>query len=74
MVALTADAPDDGLKAGDVGAIVSIHGDGEAFSVEVLTLDGGTAGIAVLSADQVRPVSCEDVAHTRKMTPAAAPA
>ena len=74
VVALTADAPEDGLEAGDVGAIVAVHGCGEAFSVEVLTLDGGTAGVAVLSADQVRPVSCEDVAHTRKMTPAAAPA
>lgn len=71
VVALTADAPEDGLEAGDVGAIVAIHGDGESFSVEVLTLDGGTAGIAVVSADQVRPVYCEDVAHTRKVVPAA---
>ena len=74
VVALTTDVPEDGLKAGDVGAIVSVHGDGESFAVEVLTLDGGTAGIAIVSADQIRPVSCEDVAHTRKMTAAALPA
>ena len=44
-VALTDEVADPGLKAGDVGTIVHVHRDDEAFEVEFLTLDGHTAAL-----------------------------
>ena len=41
-IVLTDDVSEPGLKAGDVGTIVHVHRDGEAFEVEFLTLDGYT--------------------------------
>ena len=44
-IVLTIDISDDGLKAGDVGTIVHVYPQREAFEVEFLTLDGDTAAI-----------------------------
>ena len=38
-IVLTSDLPGEGLKAGDVGTVVHVHKQGEAFEVEFLTLD-----------------------------------
>ena len=54
------------LKAGDVGTVVHIHKDGQAYEVEFLTLDGNTAAVATLEASQVRPVSKRDITHSRE--------
>ena len=64
-VILTSDLPADGLKAGDVGTVIHIHGKDEAFEVEFLTLHGETAAIATLSASQTRPVTQQDMTHAR---------
>ena len=66
-VVLTASVPDEGLEAGDVGTVVHIHKNGEAYEVEFLTLDGNTAAVATLEASQVRPVSKRDITHTREL-------
>ena len=66
-IVLTGDIPGEGLKAGDVGSIVHIHGSGEAFEIEFLTLDGSTVAIATVTSTQVRPVSNRDVTHARRM-------
>jgi hypothetical protein len=66
-VVLTISVPDEGLEAGDVGTVVHIHKDGEAYEVEFLTLDGNTAAVATLEASQVRPVSRRDITHTREL-------
>lgn len=65
VVVLTADAPEDGLKAGDVGTIISVHGNGAVFVVEVVEPDGWTAGIAGMSRDQVRPASADEIRRAR---------
>ena len=65
-IVLTKDIPQEGLKSGDVGAIVHIHLQGEAFEVEFLTLDGDTAALATVLPSQVRPVSGEDITHARR--------
>ena len=57
--------PKEGLKAGDVGTIVYIQGNGEAFDVEFLNPDGGTVAIATVLASQVRLASREDIANYR---------
>ena len=39
-VVLTADLPKEGLKAGDVGTVVHVHGNGVAYEVEFMTFAG----------------------------------
>ena len=65
-VVLKTDIPADRLKAGDVGAVVHIYGDGKAYEVEFLTLDGKTAAVVTLEAGQVRPASCREITHARE--------
>ena len=64
-IVLTDDVTDAGLKAGDVGTIVHVHRDGEAFEVEFLTPDGHTAAVATVSSSQVRPVTDADITCAR---------
>jgi hypothetical protein len=64
-IVLTSDLPQDGLKSGDVGTVVHIHGDGEAFEVEFFTLDGETAAVTTVLRSQVRQVSNRDITHAR---------
>ena len=68
-VALTANVPDKGLEAGDVGTVVHIHKGGEGYEVEFITLTGETVAIVTLLAGQVRPLSRRDLAHTRELAP-----
>jgi hypothetical protein len=68
IVVLRVPLPSERLEAGDVGTVVHIHKDGEAYEVEFLTLDGNTAAVATLEASQVRPVSNRDITHTRELS------
>lgn len=67
-IILTADLPEEDLKAGDVGTVVHVHGGGEAFEVEFLTLDGRTVAVTTVVASQLRPVTNRDITHARPMT------
>ena len=69
-VVLTANVPDEGLLAGDVGTVAQIHKGGEGYEVEYMTLTGETVAIVTLLAGQVRPLSRRDLAHTRQLAPA----
>lgn len=64
---LTMDLPEYGLQAGDVGVVVHIYKDGEAYEVEFFTLDGETLDVVTVEAEHVRPVSPRDVMHARAM-------
>ena len=64
-IVLTGDVAGPGLKAGDVGTIVHVHRDGDAFEVEFLTADGHTAALATVSTSQVCPVTGTDITHAR---------
>ena len=66
-IVLTTDIAEGGLKAGDVGSIVHVHPQKEAFEVEFLTLDGDTAAIATVLPSQARPVTNKDITHARNM-------
>ncbi|MDT5122440.1 MAG: hypothetical protein QOC96_1922 [Acidobacteriota bacterium] len=66
-IALTEDLPEGELKAGDIGTVVHVYKDGEAYEVEFLTLDGHTAAVLTLEAAQVRPVTRQDITHTREL-------
>ena len=58
------------LKSGDVGTIIHIHPDKEAFVVEFISLDGGTVAIAAVLSSQARPVMGADLTHARTVTAA----
>ncbi|MBI1728847.1 MAG: DUF4926 domain-containing protein [Candidatus Rokubacteria bacterium] len=66
-VVLTTDLANEGLKAGDVGTVVHIHSQGEAFEVEFLTLDGRTVAIATVLNSQLRAVIHRDITHARPL-------
>lgn len=73
QIVLTAEVfGDEGeeLKPGDVGTIVHIHPDKEAFVVEFMSLDGGTVAIGTVLPSQVRPVTGADLTYARTVTTA----
>ena len=67
-VILGATVPGEGLEPGDVGTVVHVYGNGEAYEVEFVTLDGHTAAVVTLEASQVRPVSRREITHARQLT------
>ena len=64
-VALTRDIPANGLKAGDVGAVVHVHPDGQTYEIEFVSLDGETLALLTLTAGDIRPVAKREIAHAR---------
>lgn len=52
-VALTEDVPEYGLIAGEVGAVVEVLGDGDAFEVEFCDNSGMTYGLHTLKKNQI---------------------
>ena len=66
-VVLTSDVPDEGLRIGDVGVVVHIHNEGEAFEVEFMTLTGKTITVTTVPASSCRPVGQADITHAREL-------
>ena len=53
------------LLPGDVGVVVDILADGEAYNLEMFTIGGGGHAVATVAASHVRPISPTDVEHAR---------
>lgn len=70
-VVLTVDLPEYGLQRGDIGTVVLVHGGGEGYEVEFVTLDGETVAVTSLPALQVRPITGREIAHARLVESAA---
>ena len=68
-VALTVDLPEHGLVAGDVGTVVHVYKNQSTFEVEFTTFDGSTVAVAKVSAEQIRPLSHNEIHHTRSIEP-----
>lgn len=66
-IVLNTAVPSEGLEAGDVGTVIHVYNDGQAYEVEFVTLDGHTAAVATLEAAQVRPVTRRDLTHVREL-------
>lgn len=64
-IVLTEDLAAGDMKEGDVGTIVHVHRDSEAFEVEFLSLEGNTAAVATVPATRLRPVEATDLTHSR---------
>ena len=66
-VVLTRKLPELGLDAGDLGTVVLVHQGGSGYEVEFVTLAGETLAVATLSADDVRPIDRNEIAHARAL-------
>ena len=65
-VVLLTDLPAEGLRRGDVGTVIHVHRQGEAFEVEFMTLSGDTVSIVTLASSDVREVTSSDITHVRE--------
>lgn len=66
-VILTEDLPSYGLKKGDLGTVVLIHGNSKGFEVEFVSLDGETVAVTSLLVHQIRPIGQHEIAHARPL-------
>lgn len=67
QVVLAADLPAEGLVVGDVGTVVLLYREGQAYEVEFMTLEGKTVAVVTLEASQVRPVGQREIVHAREL-------
>lgn len=67
-VVLLRDFPEAGLRAGDLGAVVHLHG-AEALEVEFVTAAGRTQALLTLAPDDVRAVRDDDLLAVRSAPP-----
>lgn len=70
VVVLDRDLPGEGLRRGDLGAIVEIHSD-LAFEVEFVAASGRTQALVTLAASDVRAVDDKDLIAVRPLDRAA---
>ncbi len=62
-IVLTEPVPHEGLIEGDVGTVVHVYADGQAYEVEFITVAVVTVGSA-----GVRPITEDEIAHARGLT------
>lgn len=65
QVLLRVDLPERDLRAGDVGVVVGIYGDGRAYEVEFTTADGDTVAVETLAAEQIQPLAGRRILNAR---------
>ena len=66
-VVLAQDIESEGLKKGDVGAVVHCYVDGEGFEVEFVTAEGKTIAVLTLTAEDIRPMIKSEILHVRDL-------
>ena len=65
-VVVTRDIPDDGLRRGDLVAIVEVYGP-DAFEVEFVAASGRTQALVTLSEADLRRVNDRDLISVRTL-------
>lgn len=70
LVVLKKNMPAERLRAGDVGTVVHIYADHQAYEVEFVTLGGRTVAVLTLDATDVRPVNSREITHARQLVAA----
>ena len=66
-VVLSCALPEQGLKRGDIGAVVHCYKGGEAFEVEFITGQGKTVAVITLNKEDVRLMKDKEILHARKL-------
>ncbi len=64
-IVLTHDIRKQGLKEGDMGAVVNVYDYGNAAEVEFVTATGKTIALVTLKASDIRSTKSNDVLHVR---------
>lgn len=64
-VVLTRDLPENGLIAGDVGAVVRCCRDGTTYEVEFVTGDGRAVAVLTIPRTDLRAMRDQEVLHIR---------
>lgn len=70
LAALTQDLPAVDLRTGDVGTVVFVYEDGDAYEVEFVAANGHTIAVETLRADQIEPVTGPQILHVRRLAEA----
>jgi hypothetical protein len=63
-VVLNRDLPEHGLRAGDLGAVVEVHG-AESVEVEFVRASGHTKALVTLTSEDLRAVAATDMLAVR---------
>lgn len=66
-IVLRADIPKYGLKAGDIGTVVLVHGKNTGYEVEFVKLDGETVAVTSVQPSQIRAIRSDEIPHARSM-------
>lgn len=66
LVALTERLAEQSLEPGDVGTVVHVYRDGDAFEVEFTSAEGRTITVLTLSAGKIRPLAQDEILHARR--------
>jgi hypothetical protein len=64
VVVLNTDVPAQGLKRGDLGAVVDVYGP-DAIEVEFVTASGRTKALITLKSSDIREVGDDDLVAVR---------
>ena len=64
-IVLMTDFPEYGLQSGDVGTIVHVYKDGQAYEVEFIALTGKTVAVVTIPSEQTRAVHEDEITHAR---------
>ena len=64
-VVLARDIEKDGLKRGDVGAVVLVYKNGKILEVEFVSAEGKTVALLTLDSSEVRNIKKNDMLHVR---------
>ncbi len=70
-VVLDRDVPENGLRTGDLGAIVETY-EPDGLDIEFVTASGRTQALVTLKVGDVRAVMDEDLISVRRLTRGAA--
>lgn len=65
VVVLDADVPVHGLRRGDLGAVVDVHGP-DGLEVEFVTASGRTQAVVTMKETDVRAVADNDLVAVRR--------
>jgi 3-dehydroquinate synthase class II len=66
-VVLVEDLPKYGLRAGDIGVIVDIHGNHTGYTVEFMTRAGTTVAVVTLNSNQIRAIGEREMLQSRPL-------
>lgn len=66
-VVLSRNIKENGLKKGDIGAVVHCYKNSTAFEVEFVTSGGDTIALLTLTQEDIPPINRREILHVREL-------